>query len=48
MKKNVKNDKKMHYFDGVFIPCFTNIVGTLLYLRMGYVAGQAGICNVNI
>lgn len=43
-----KNDKKMHYFDGVFIPCFTNIVGTLLYLRMGYVAGQAGICNVNI
>lgn len=35
----------MHHFDGVFIPCFTNIVGTLLYLRMGYLAGQAGICK---
>jgi hypothetical protein len=30
-------------FPKVFIPAFTNIVGTLLYLRMGYVAGQAGI-----
>ncbi|KAI1700031.1 solute carrier family 12 domain-containing protein [Ditylenchus destructor] len=27
----------------VFIPSYTNICGTLLYLRMGYVAGQAGI-----
>uniref|UniRef100_A0A915DS04 Uncharacterized protein n=1 Tax=Ditylenchus dipsaci TaxID=166011 RepID=A0A915DS04_9BILA len=35
--------KTIHFFDGVFIPAFTNIVGTLLYLRMGYVAGQAGI-----
>ncbi|KAI1712834.1 amino acid permease domain-containing protein [Ditylenchus destructor] len=35
--------KAMHYFEGVFVPSFTNICGTLLYLRMGYVAGQAGI-----
>ncbi|TKR62952.1 hypothetical protein L596_026847 [Steinernema carpocapsae] len=31
------------FFQGVFIPVYTNIVGSLLYLRMGYVAGQAGI-----
>jgi len=39
--------EKLHFFDAVFIPCFTNIVGTLLYLRMGYVAGQAGILVIH-
>lgn len=47
--KNLSNKEKIaeprHFFDAVFIPVFTNIVGTLLYLRMGYVAGQAGICK---
>uniref|UniRef100_A0A0N4ZUH8 Solute carrier family 12 member 9 n=1 Tax=Parastrongyloides trichosuri TaxID=131310 RepID=A0A0N4ZUH8_PARTI len=34
---------KLNFFKGVYIPSYTNIVGTLLYLRMGFVAGQAGI-----
>uniref|UniRef100_A0A914Z994 Uncharacterized protein n=1 Tax=Panagrolaimus superbus TaxID=310955 RepID=A0A914Z994_9BILA len=42
-KKLPKLQKPLGWFSGVYIPSFTNIVGTLLYLRMGYVAGQAGI-----
>ena len=42
-KKFPKVHKPMGWFSGVYIPTFTNIVGTLLYLRMGYVAGQAGV-----
>ncbi|KAI6230123.1 Solute carrier family 12 member 1 [Aphelenchoides fujianensis] len=41
--KKKKKEFTMTWFDGVYIPTFTNIVGTLLYLRMGFVAGQAGI-----
>uniref|UniRef100_A0A0N5BR99 Solute carrier family 12 member 9 n=1 Tax=Strongyloides papillosus TaxID=174720 RepID=A0A0N5BR99_STREA len=38
-----KEKVKLNFFTGVYIPSYTNIVGTLLYLRMGFVAGQAGI-----
>ncbi|KAI6178086.1 Solute carrier family 12 member 1 [Aphelenchoides besseyi] len=38
-----KKEFTMNWFEGVYIPTFTNIVGTLLYLRMGFVCGQAGI-----
>uniref|UniRef100_A0A0K0DW58 Solute carrier family 12 member 9 n=1 Tax=Strongyloides stercoralis TaxID=6248 RepID=A0A0K0DW58_STRER len=38
-----KEKVKLNFFKGVYIPSYTNIVGTLLYLRMGFVAGQAGI-----
>uniref|UniRef100_A0A915AEU1 Amino acid permease/ SLC12A domain-containing protein n=1 Tax=Parascaris univalens TaxID=6257 RepID=A0A915AEU1_PARUN len=39
----IPEEKKIDFFQGVFIPVFTNIVGSLLYLRNGWVAGQAGI-----
>lgn len=41
--KNASGEKKIDFFQGVFIPVFTNIVGSLLYLRNSWVAGQAGI-----
>ncbi|CAD5207344.1 unnamed protein product [Bursaphelenchus okinawaensis] len=43
--ENVKKEqkKKLGAFEGVYIPSFTNIVGTLLYIRMGWVTGKAGI-----
>ncbi len=39
----IETKKDEDFFKGVLIPVFTNIVGSLLYLRMGWVAGQAGI-----
>ncbi|VDM37304.1 unnamed protein product [Toxocara canis] len=51
--RSIPEEKKIDFFQsakhplflfkGVFIPVFTNIVGSLLYLRNGWVAGQAGI-----
>uniref|UniRef100_A0A7E4V844 AA_permease domain-containing protein n=1 Tax=Panagrellus redivivus TaxID=6233 RepID=A0A7E4V844_PANRE len=43
-KSKIPEAKKyLSWFSGVYVAAFTNIVGTLLYQRMGYVAGQAGI-----
>ena len=30
-------------FDGVFTPCVLTILGVIMFLRFGYVVGQAGI-----
>ena len=35
--------KKFNAFNGVFIPIFLSILGVILYLRLGYVVGNAGI-----
>uniref|UniRef100_A0AC35TM44 Ion_trans_2 domain-containing protein n=1 Tax=Rhabditophanes sp. KR3021 TaxID=114890 RepID=A0AC35TM44_9BILA len=40
LERNFSSEKVV---ECVYIPSYTNIVGTLLYLRMGFVAGQAGI-----
>ncbi|CAD5211221.1 unnamed protein product [Bursaphelenchus xylophilus] len=43
-ERSKKDQKvKLGAFEGVYIPSFTNIVGTLLYIRMGWVTGNAGI-----
>uniref|UniRef100_A0A914CVC4 Uncharacterized protein n=1 Tax=Acrobeloides nanus TaxID=290746 RepID=A0A914CVC4_9BILA len=34
---------KFGWIEGVFFRCFLNIVGTMLYLRVSWVAAQAGI-----
>jgi len=36
-------DGKMGTFLGVFVPCMQNILGTILYLRLSWIVGQAGI-----
>jgi len=38
-----KQIKKYNTFSGVFVPTFLTIIGVILYLRLGYVVGNAGI-----
>ena len=35
--------KKFGAFNGVFIPTFLSIIGVILYLRLGYIVGAAGV-----
>ena len=35
--------KKMGTFLGVFVPCLQNILGAILYLRLSWIVGQAGV-----
>lgn len=43
-KKDVaKKGKKLNWVNGVFIPVLLNIWGVIMFLRLGWVVGQAGI-----
>jgi len=42
-KEKDKKPKKIGAFKGVFIPTFLSIIGVILYLRLGYIVGSAGI-----
>lgn len=42
-KKSVKAPKKFGAFLGVFVPTFLSIIGVILYLRLGYIVGSAGL-----
>lgn len=35
--------KQFGAFSGVFVPTFLSIIGVIMYLRLGYVVGQAGV-----
>jgi hypothetical protein len=35
--------RKLGWFQGVFLRVVSNLVGVMLYLRIAWVAGQAGI-----
>lgn len=39
----LQGKKKLGTFFGVFIPCVQNILGVILFLRMPWICGQAGI-----
>ena len=41
-KKN-KGPIKFGTFNGVFVPTFLSIIGVILFLRLGYIVGSAGI-----
>ncbi len=46
MKKEqtqTQTKQKFNAFNGVFVPTFLSIIGVILYLRLGYVVGTAGI-----
>uniref|UniRef100_A0A914P7T8 Amino acid permease/ SLC12A domain-containing protein n=1 Tax=Panagrolaimus davidi TaxID=227884 RepID=A0A914P7T8_9BILA len=43
VEKNKTETKKFGWIEGVFIRCCANIFGVMLYVRMAWVAGQAGI-----
>ena len=36
-------ETKLGWFDGVFTPCLLNIFGVIMFLRLSFVAGQAGL-----
>ncbi|GBG33888.1 Solute carrier family 12 member 2 [Hondaea fermentalgiana] len=40
---NAKAPAKLTWVQGVFIPCLLNIWGVIMFLRLGWVVGQAGI-----
>jgi len=42
MEKEVKTNK-FGFFAGVFVPTFLSIIGVILFLRLGFVVGNAGI-----
>ncbi|HQP10054.1 MAG TPA: Na-K-Cl cotransporter, partial [Candidatus Omnitrophota bacterium] len=35
--------KRFSTFEGVFTPCLLSILGVIMYLRLGYVVGSAGL-----
>ena len=39
----VPGANKLSMFDGVFVPVFFSIFGVVLYTRMGWIVGSAGI-----
>ncbi len=43
MKKSTKTLKKFGTFGGVFTPTLLTILGVIMYLRMGWVVGNAGL-----
>jgi hypothetical protein len=34
---------KLGWIEGVYLRCISNIFGIILYARLGWIAGQAGI-----
>ncbi len=43
MKKGDSRPKKLGSFTGVFVPTVLSILGVIMYLRLGYVVGTAGM-----
>ena len=41
--KERKESSKFGAFNGVFIPTFLSIIGVILFLRLGFIVGSAGI-----
>ncbi|XP_047014052.1 solute carrier family 12 member 7 isoform X3 [Ictalurus punctatus] len=47
-KKTVKTSPQMGTFMGVYLPCLQNILGVILFLRMTWIVGTAGILEAFI
>ena len=45
--KEGAGSKKLGTLMGVFIPTFQNILGIILFLRLPWITGQAGILQVS-
>jgi len=43
MTSKVTGSRSFGAFNGVFIPTFLSIIGVILYLRLGYIVGSAGL-----
>jgi solute carrier family 12 sodium/potassium/chloride transporter 2 len=44
-KKKKTGSRKFGAFSGVFIPTFLSIIGVILFLRLGYIVGVAGVAG---
>ena len=42
-KEENKQKKKLGWFLGVYIPVFSNVIGIILFLRLTWIVGQAGL-----
>lgn len=45
-KKPLNLEKKFGWIEGVLIRCMASIFGVILYLRISWVGGQAGLSNI--
>ena len=45
VKKPEEGKKLLGWIEGVFVRCVSNIFGVMLYLRISWMAGQAGLCK---
>ena len=43
MRSSSQIDAQLNTFMGVFLPCICTIFGVVIYLRMGFLVGQAGL-----
>lgn len=45
-KETNQHEKKFGWIEGVLVRCMASIFGVILYLRISWVAGQAGLRNI--
>ncbi len=43
VKESEPTNARFGTFGGVFTPCTLTILGVIMFLRFGYVVGQAGV-----
>ena len=47
VKVKSSTEKLLNAFEGVYQPCLQNIVGVILFLRLTWITGQAGILSTS-